>query len=347
MPKEVSTSVEFIFAHFSELSKAAVGAFFDSDVRVCLGGAQFYLKVYPNGRNEEEKGALACFLCAQHTTVDMNVSFALNIQPQPHRRGTLGDVERHCTKMTMSESGSGGTGWTNIIPTEALMASYSSDDAVSLHVRISATGVNCGATAPNIPNTRMLSLLREKTHADMTLQVQNRSIQAHKCIICPRSPVFKAMFETPMVEAASNTVTVTGFSMTAVKAMLCFLYADLIPTAGLKQVSLEMLELSIYYQIDDLRAYVEDFCVVHMCVATVKDCLQFATQHAQCTALAVAAKKYIAEHAKTLMSSPDFMRSLDSMETCVLVMKAMAGATEDAGMDKAPAESSSHTVANI
>lgn len=99
-------------------------------------------------------------------------------------------------------------------------------------------------------------MLLDPTYSDMTLIVEGERLPAHKCIVCPRSEFFKAIFQHGMKEAASSEVAVgEGFTVRGVKAMLHFLYVGRIPQDGFKEMPVELLRLSAYYALDDLKHF--------------------------------------------------------------------------------------------
>ena len=61
---------------------------------------------------------------------------------------------------------------------------------------------------------------------DVTLKVQNREFQAHKLILAARSPVFAAMFQHDMKEAALNRVDIVDIEPGIFQAVLRFIYTD-------------------------------------------------------------------------------------------------------------------------
>ena len=55
---------------------------------------------------------------------------------------------------------------------------------------------------------------------DIVIKCEDQELRAHKYILCARSPVFKAMFQSDMVVEIKNEVNVKETSMSVVKQMV-------------------------------------------------------------------------------------------------------------------------------
>lgn len=141
------------------------------------------------------------------------------------------------------------------------------------------------------------------------------------------------MFQHPMKEAASCEVVVDQqYTPAAVKAMLRFLYAVLIPSEELQVPALaaQLLSLSVYYQIDDLQQHVENQLVDSLTANNVLQCLHL-SQEQQADSLQDRTLQFLSSNCKQLLAArPDLLDSIDG-ETCRLVMKAFASALVDSG----------------
>ena len=64
------------------------------------------------------------------------------------------------------------------------------------------------------------AMLKEDSTGDIVIKCEDQELRAHKFILCARSPVFKAMFQSDMVVEIQNEVNVEETSMIVVKQMV-------------------------------------------------------------------------------------------------------------------------------
>lgn len=72
-------------------------------------------------------------------------------------------------------------------------------------------------------------LLQSQAGADVMFTVSGESFAAHKNILAARSPVFRAEFSGEMQEKASQCVEIKDMDPQVFKAMLHFIYTDMVP----------------------------------------------------------------------------------------------------------------------
>lgn len=115
------------------------------------------------------------------------------------------------------------------------------DDSLLLEVRIRGnfpTGVGCAAEekwrqilereALGPASVGFLSLLEAGEDADLALipwEGESEKIQAHRLVLKARSPVFRAMFQTDMLERRTARVELPDISGRSLKAFIRFLYS--------------------------------------------------------------------------------------------------------------------------
>ncbi|CAL1283644.1 unnamed protein product [Larinioides sclopetarius] len=68
------------------------------------------------------------------------------------------------------------------------------------------------------------TLLQNRLHADVTLNVDGEEFQAHRAILAARSPVFAKMFEHDTLEKSDNRIVIEDISGDAMKQLLRYLY---------------------------------------------------------------------------------------------------------------------------
>ena len=64
------------------------------------------------------------------------------------------------------------------------------------------------------------AMLKEDSTGDIVIRCEDQELRVHKFILCARSPVFKAMFQSDMVVEIQNEVNVEETSMSVVKQMV-------------------------------------------------------------------------------------------------------------------------------
>ena len=99
--------------------------------------------------------------------------------------------------------------------------------------------------------------LTSMTNGDITFIVGKKEIQAHKAILSARSPVFAAMFQHDMKEAALNRVDIVGIEPAVFQALLRFIYTDQVNLTS--ENSEALLAAADRYFIDLLKAKCEAF----------------------------------------------------------------------------------------
>lgn len=320
-----NVSVTFQFPIFSRLvAQTAVGVAVESEAKVCLRGAILSLLVYPNSRIPPHSIS-SKVKCDAAGSDNVTVEWSLNLR---------------------AKSGNNKLQWKDVAITPydtyyhvasydtAFRETYCTDDTLTCFVEFTVYGGSPSrqtttemlpAAAGNLTSNLAASLL-DASYSDMILVVQGERLPVHKVLLCPRSPVFRAMFDSCMKEAATGEVQVGDeFSVGAVTAMLRYLYTDHISAEELEKHSLQLLDLAIYYQLEDLLEYVEKHCATSLDVGNIKQYLQFAVRH-DCKELLAAAQQFVGDHSEMLFADSGFLDSLEDREACLLIMKAMVGA---------------------
>lgn len=264
LTKEPTTSFTLIFEDFFQLTAATGKKSISSPKLPDSAGRKWGLNVYPDGAGELGVGWVSVFVVCDHgvTVASCTVS-ALNAA-EPIRKSDA-----------MVKVDSNGFGWQQFMSRESCLAEHCTiNGTVAFQLDITALGHletnTFGERAARIalPPPRVAehvgTLCVNPVYADVVLVVQGERLPAHKCIICPRSPVFKAMFQHPMQEASTNEVAMSAeFSAAAVRAMLQFLYTDAIPIQDFHEVAVcELLALADFYQLPELQNYAEAHTVV-------------------------------------------------------------------------------------
>ncbi|GJN34916.1 hypothetical protein PR202_gb23625 [Eleusine coracana subsp. coracana] len=86
-------------------------------------------------------------------------------------------------------------------------------------------------------HNHLCELLRSGAGADITFVVSGESFAAHKNVLAARSPVFMAEFFGEMKETTSACVEIKEIEPAVFKALLQFIYTDMVLTAMRWKVS--------------------------------------------------------------------------------------------------------------
>lgn len=146
-------------------------------------------------------------------------------------------------------------------------------------------------------------LLSRCIGCDITFEVRDEKVRAHKWILAARSPVFKAQFFGPIGKADLHTVVVEDVEPVVFKAMVNFIYADELPSipelAGSAStwtstvVVQHLLAAADRYGLVRLRILCESKLCDELTPETVATTLALAEQH-HCAELKSACLKFIA-----------------------------------------------------
>ncbi|KAK1627621.1 hypothetical protein QYE76_001936 [Lolium multiflorum] len=128
----------------------------------------------------------------------------------------------------------------NLIKREDLEASgYLQDDAFTLQCTVTVLKELPEQTFPVketvVPappsnlHQQFGELLQSAAGADVTFVVSGESFAAHKIILAARSPMFMAQFYGQMTEKSSQQVDIKDMEAAVFKALLGFVYSDMVP----------------------------------------------------------------------------------------------------------------------
>ena len=115
------------------------------------------------------------------------------------------------------------------------------------------------------------------TLCDVTFVVDKKEFQAHKAILAARSPVFAAMFQHDMKEAALNRVNIVDVEPDIFQTVLRFIYTDQVGLTG--ENSPALLVAANRYNLDLLKWKCEVFLSQHLCTEICCGVLDLADIH--------------------------------------------------------------------
>ncbi|KAF8722844.1 hypothetical protein HU200_021974 [Digitaria exilis] len=125
-------------------------------------------------------------------------------------------------------------------------------------------------------------LLLSGEASDVTLQAGGVRFNAHRCVLAARSPVFKAELLGSMKEGTSNCVNIEDMEPRVLKAVLQFIYTDMLPEVSKKEeaaMSQHLLEAADRFNLQRLRLLCEDKLCGCIDTSSVVNTLVLAEQH--------------------------------------------------------------------
>jgi speckle-type POZ protein len=156
----------------------------------------------------------------------------------------------------------------------------------------------------------LASLLDTGVGADVTFEVDDEKMPAHKIILQARSPVFKALLTGPMREGHEGVVAVHDVRAPVFRALLHFAYSDTLPTE-LQGSRLEvamaqhLLAAADRFQLIRLRCICEQRLCETVEVETVATTLALAEQN-NAKELKRVCLEFVSKHLQAVMASEGY-----------------------------------------
>lgn len=190
-----------------------------------------------------------------------------------HDRGRLPWGESASTLVSLAEAFDMSKGWLH-------------DGA--LHIRMKLTvvtnytavssPVNDAAIAQQEVCDDMRGLLESRLFSDVTIEVGDESIEAHRNVLAARSPVFGAMLSSSMQEGRERKIVVKDLEPRAVRDMIGYLYTGSVKPETLEDddLCLNLLQAAHCYKVDGLVMSCAELIGKRLALSTVCDRLEFA-----------------------------------------------------------------------
>ena len=97
-------------------------------------------------------------------------------------------------------------------------------------------------------------IFNDSSNSDVTIECGGKKFNCHKAILCARSDVFNAMISHKnMIEAMTNTVTITDMEPDTVELLLRFLYTDKVGGSGNVDDIFKLFIAADKYNVRDLK----------------------------------------------------------------------------------------------
>ncbi|KAG6500551.1 hypothetical protein ZIOFF_040399 [Zingiber officinale] len=121
-------------------------------------------------------------------------------------------------------------------------------------------------------------MLSESIHTDITINVTDGSIGAHRAVLATRSPVFDSMFSHNLREKEHSTINISDMSFDACQAFLNFIYGNF-QLEEFMVHRIALLRAADKYDISDLKEACHESLVEDIDTRNVLERLQIAHLH--------------------------------------------------------------------
>jgi len=190
-----------------------------------------------------------------------------------HDRGRLPWGESASTLVSLAEAFDVSKGWLH-------------DGALHIRMKLTVvtniTAVNSSVSDDAVSQqdvcNDMRTLLDNAIFTDVSIEVGDEQIMAHRNILAARSPVFNAMLHTSMSEGREKKIVIKDLDARAVRDMIGYLYTGSVKGETLDDddMCLGLLQAAHYYKVDGLVGSCADLISKRLAVTTVCDRLEFA-----------------------------------------------------------------------
>ncbi|KAL6651426.1 hypothetical protein ACP70R_010351 [Stipagrostis hirtigluma subsp. patula] len=300
LTQSLTAAHNFEVINFSLLQGIGVGKIVSSRT-FSVGGYDWCINLYPDGRTQEDSAYVSAFLLIQGGGAGARAKFSLSIL------GKGGQVLQ-LDHASHTFGSSGGLGWDKFIKRSGLRPLLRlNNDCFTIRcvltVITSPRVVDVAAIV--VPQSNALQdfahMLKDEEGSDVTFRVGDQLFAAHRCVLAARSAVFKP----PIFEA-----------------LLHFIYTDSLPDnfgASNNVLMQHLLVAADRYGLDRLRLMCEAKLCRTIDARTVATTLALAEQH-HCIQLKSACLKFIASRGElgTVMETGGFTHLAASCPLVVL-----------------------------
>ncbi|CAL9063047.1 BTB/POZ and MATH domain-containing protein 4-like isoform X1 [Musa acuminata AAA Group] len=347
----VNGSHKFVIKGYSLAKGIGVGKHIASDT-FTVGGFQWAIYFYPDGKNPEDNSAyVSVFIALASEGTDVRALFELTLVDQSgkgkHKVHSHFDRSLESGPYTLKYRGSM-WGYKRFFRRTALETSdYLKDDCLKINCTVGV--VVSVVDSPRLHHIQVPEsdfgmhfgvILDEQEGSDVVFDVAGEKFHAHKLVLAARSPIFHTQFFDGL-DGESNEIIVTDMEPAVFKAILHFIYRDtlvdddMLATPNLPESSIsdtlvaKLLAAADRYSLGRLRL----LCEAHLCreisVNSVASTLALADRcHA--IELKAACLKFVAENLSAVMRSSGFEYLKDHCPSLQSeLLKIIAGCDED------------------
>ncbi|XBH58978.1 hypothetical protein VPH35_080305 [Triticum aestivum] len=276
----VTTAHNFEVTEYSLLEGMGIGKFVSSST-FSVGGYNWNIRIYPDGRKEEDKAAyMSAFLstCSNPTTgVQMKNTFSL-LEKDGKVTCLYSDTLMVWVGMGATRRrGRGGVGNDDCITIRCVltvMKEPRTEDVSTVMVQVPQSDLQ----------THFTNMLNhgEGMDINLTIHCRSRTLRAHRCVLAARSLVFKAELFGQMKETTKRRVKINDMEPAIFEALLPFIYTDSWPSNCDLDQNAELQHLLVAadrYGLERLKIICEGKLCQKIDVQTVATTLALAEQH--------------------------------------------------------------------
>ncbi|CAI5476914.1 unnamed protein product [Closterium sp. Yama58-4] len=293
--KTVNGSHQFNITGYSLAKGMGVGKYMSSDT-FTVGGYKWAIYFYPDGKNAEDNSQyVSLFIALASEGTDVRALFELTMLDQSgrgrHKVHSHFDRALESGPYTLKYRGSM-WGYKRFFRRATLETSdYLKDDTLQITCTVGVVvteteGPKQPVSIP-IPPSQMGKdyevLLYSGEGCDVTFDVGDETVSAHRVILAARSPVLKALLYGPMRDRREGNIPVTDIEAPVFKALLHFIYTDDLPSSGPSAftpiMAQHLLAAADRYALDRLRLICESKLCETVDADTVATTLALAEQH--------------------------------------------------------------------
>jgi speckle-type POZ protein len=262
----------------------------------CVAGHKWFAALYPNGEDEASKDYVSCFLILASTAsgaTSSNSNSASGKEKEVRARISFSFIgNKHklfresCNTFVIPKTNN--WGWDNL--DLSLVVDDLIDDTLQIHIEIEVISGWMSSAAPTGPQVVMhkctllddfQALLSEDIHSDVTFVINGARVPAHRAILSVRSPVFRRMFASGMLESTKGVVDVVDIEMGVFMEVLKYVYCGKCDEQVLSDKVLEVLAAADRYDINGLKLLCSDILISRLHTTTAAATLLAAdTYHA-------------------------------------------------------------------
>lgn len=350
----VNGSHKFVIQGYSLAKGMGIGKHIASD-NFTVGGYQWAIYFYPDGKNPEDNSAyVSVFIALASEGTDVRALFELTLLDQSgkgkHKVHSHFDRSLDSGPYTLKYRGSM-WGYKRFFRRAMLETSdYLKNDCLKINctVGVVVSAIDCSRLhSIQVPESDIGAhfgmLLDNAESSDITFDVAGEKFPAHKLVLAARSPIFRSKFFDEL-EEDKQEIIISDLEPKVFKAMLHFIYRDTLtedvdvdvatPSSSCMSsvsdtLTAKLLAAADRYGLERLRL----MCGSHLCkdisVNSVAKILSLADEH-HATELKAVCLRFAAENLAAVMRSDGFeylKENCPSLQSELL--KTVAGCEED------------------
>lgn len=236
---------------------------------------EWKLELYPKGQNEENKNFISLFLKLHNPQPAFKLSatiklMLLNNKPTVIAQGRVFTKEFYQASCW---------GHAKLFDLNKITPTTLPGDELQVKCQVTYTVKQTSfyGSYPTLPllvssgsgtmASHYKQLFISKSLSDIVILVKASRFEAHKTVLCARSPVFLAMFQSNLTETQTNTVKINGIKPAVFREVLRFIYTD--EVEKLNELAEELMAAAERYMLDLLK----EKCATHLATKiTVESC---------------------------------------------------------------------------